>query len=83
MEPQLSNERARREWQYLIDRVGAERAQAAIAQIPGHRRPFPLNIAKVLGIEIPPESRLPWPDEDKERLREVGLKNIARIRGML
>lgn len=53
LEPLITNERGKREWEYIVSRVGEERARAAIAQIPGNRRPYPLNIARVLGIELP------------------------------
>ncbi|WP_312283598.1 hypothetical protein [Candidatus Igneacidithiobacillus taiwanensis] len=59
MEPELTNNRARREWQWLCSQVGETVARAALARLPGKRRPYPLNIARVLGIELPPEKDLP------------------------
>ncbi|WP_312283590.1 hypothetical protein [Candidatus Igneacidithiobacillus taiwanensis] len=59
MEPELTNDRARREWQWLCREVGETVARAALARLPGKRRPYPLNVARVLGIELPPEKDLP------------------------
>jgi len=51
-EPELTNDRAKREWLWLCQRVGEKRARASIAGIPGKRRAYPLNIARVLGVEL-------------------------------
>ncbi len=59
MEPELTNERARREWQWLCREVGETVARATLARLPGKRRPYPLNVARALGIELPPEKDLP------------------------
>lgn len=77
LEPLITNERGKREWEYIVSRVGEERARAAIAQIPGNRRPYPLNIARVLGIKFP-ESVINPPAS-----RESALQHLAKIREML
>ena len=59
LEPDLTNERAGKEWKWLCARVGEDRARAAIAKIPGERKAFPLNIARVLGLDLPQEDQLP------------------------
>ena len=59
MEPLLTNDRAVREWAWLCQRVGEGAARAAIARLPGQRKPFPLNIARVLGLRLPPPEQLP------------------------
>ena len=59
MEPELTNDRARREWQWLCREVGETVARATIAALPGNRRPYPLNIARALDVELPPEEKLP------------------------
>jgi len=59
MDPELTNDRARREWQWLCREVGETVARATIAALPGNRRPYPLNIARALGVELPPEEKLP------------------------
>lgn len=58
-EPTLTNERARREWAWLCKAVGEHTARVAIAMIPGNRRPYPVNIAKALGLSIPKPESLP------------------------
>ncbi|MDA8154645.1 MAG: hypothetical protein M0003_18350 [Acidithiobacillus sp.] len=59
MEPELTNDRARREWQWLCREVGETVARATINALPGNRRPYPLNIARALDVELPPEEKLP------------------------
>lgn len=59
MEPELTNDRARREWQWLCREVGETVARATIAALPGDRRPYPLNIARALDVELPAEEKLP------------------------
>ena len=58
-EPELTNDRARREWQWLYREVGETVARATIAALPGNRRPYPLNVARALGVALPPEEKLP------------------------
>ena len=58
-EPELTNDRARREWQWLCREVGETVARATIAALPGNRRPYPLNVARALGVALPPEEKLP------------------------
>ncbi|MCX7689060.1 MAG: cryptic plasmid protein A [Fimbriimonadales bacterium] len=77
MEPLLTNERAQREWQYIIERVGEQAARAAIERLPGNRRPYPLNIARVLNLQLPPE--LATAPASKEAARA----HIAKLREML
>lgn len=50
--PLITNQRGKREWEWVVRQVGEERALAAIAALGG-RRPYPLNVARVLGLEIP------------------------------
>ena len=59
MEPELTNDRARREWQWLCREFGETVARAMIAALPGNRRPFPLNIARALNVKLPPDEKLP------------------------
>ncbi len=58
-EPELTNKRAKREWLWLCQKVGEKRTREAIARIPGKRCAYPLNIACVLGLELPPSEELP------------------------
>lgn len=52
MQALLTNDRARREWAWIVSQVGLERATAALERL-GNRKPFPLNIARVLGLKLP------------------------------
>lgn len=78
-DPELTNLRAEREWKWLCQRVGEARARAAIARIPGNRRPFPLNIARVLGVDLPDEALLPALNSNTDAARAA----LAEIRKCL
>lgn len=52
MQALLTNSRAHREWAWIVSQVGLERATAALQQL-GNRKPYPLNIARVLGLKLP------------------------------
>ena len=77
MEPLLTNERAEREWRYLCQRVGEQRARAAIAELVGGQRPYPLNIARRLKIVLPEEALLP-PSDAQLRARQEGQDPASR-----
>jgi len=77
MEPILTNERAEREWKYLCQRVGEQRARAAIGQLKGRQRAYPLNIARVLKVRLPEEAMLPRSDA-QQRARQRGQDAAAR-----
>lgn len=77
MQPVLTNERAEREWKYLCQRVGEERALAAIGRLKGGQRAYPLNIARVLKIRLPEEALLPRSDA-QERALQAGQDQAAR-----
>ncbi len=55
----MTNDRARREWQWLCSKVGETVARATIAALPGNRRPYPLNVARALDVTLPTEEKLP------------------------
>jgi hypothetical protein len=81
MQPELTNERAEREWQWLCDRFGTTVVLATLSRLPGKRRPFPLNVARALRVTLPPPDKLP-------PLRQVStgdelLEGIAAIRAAL
>ena len=71
----VENERDRRTLQWLIDTVGENAILDAIQRIPGNRRPYVSNVAKVLGV-TPPRS-LEIAD------RETALRHIDAIRRQL
>ncbi len=52
----IKTERDQREYNYLLQQVGEKRIAEAIASLSGNRKPFVSNIAKLLKIEIPPET---------------------------
>jgi hypothetical protein len=79
MEPELSNEREKREWLYLCLLAGEDRARAAISKIPDDRSPYPAEIAQVLGVLLPSEEDLPPLPEWLEK----GKKEIAKIKQAL
>ena len=82
MEPLITNERGEREWLYICSRVGEDKARAAIGRLQGGQRPYPLNIARVLGVEVPDEALLPVPAGKKASPEQVG-KNLAAMRQAL
>ncbi len=73
MKPDLGSERARREWAWLVARVGEERALAAVeAAVARGRRPFVVNAASELGLRVPPVEELPLlPEQAEERRRRA------------
>lgn len=54
-EPLLTNDRAHREWNWIVKRAGETAARKAIEALSGGQRPYPLNIARKLGLELPKE----------------------------
>lgn len=78
-DPELTNTRAEREWKWLCQRVGEDIAKAAIANLAGNRRAYPLNIARVLGIELPDEALLPALKSNTDAARAA----LAEIRKCL
>ena len=82
MEPELTNDRGRREWAWLVRRVGQDRAEAAVAAaVQRGRRAYPLNAARELGIELPPPDQLP--PLRSVRSGEVAAQALADIRRAL
>lgn len=77
MEPLITNPRAQREWDYIVRHVGDAEARAAMARL-GNRRPYPLNIARVLGIKLPPDLA-----QEPPASPDVARAHIAKIREIL
>ena len=65
-DPLITNERAEREWRYLCQTVGEDRARAAIGRLKGGQKAFPLNIARVLKVQLPEEALLPASDAQRQ-----------------
>lgn len=83
MEPLLNNDRARREWHWLCQRVGESAARHAISKLPGQRKPFPLNIARVLGLRLPPPEQLPPPPAPQTPPPAEVLKRLRELRAQM
>lgn len=47
------NERDKRTAEWLVEKYGAEAVSRAESQLAGARKPYPSNIAKVLGATVP------------------------------
>ncbi len=60
MEFEITNRRAELEAQWLRERFTDEQLQVAFAELRrrGSQRPFPANIARVLGVNLPSEAEL-------------------------
>lgn len=58
-DPTLTNEQAKKEWAWICATVGEHTARSAIALLPGGRKPYPLNIARALGLHLPRPEKLP------------------------
>lgn len=52
-DPLITNERGKREWEWIVGKVGLDAAQNAIQALSGNQRPYPLNIARKLGLKLP------------------------------
>ena len=50
--PLLTNDRAAREWAWIVAQVGESAALTALGRL-GNRRPYPLNVARILRLELP------------------------------
>jgi hypothetical protein len=83
MEPEITNDRAKREWLYIVERVGEAHATAAIGRLAGRRRPYPFNIAKVLGIRLPDAADLPLLPEALASRTRAAAKAMAEIKKTL
>ena len=49
----IQNERDKRTAAWLIEQVGAEALAEAETRLQGARKPYPSNLAKVLGLTLP------------------------------
>lgn len=60
--PIIENDRDRRAFSWLCEQVGADAIAEAVERLPGNRRPYLTNIARVLGLEPPRLLDVPQPD---------------------
>lgn len=81
MDALITNEQAHREWLYLLQRFGEPRLLQAIEEIPGNRKPFPLNVARVLGVSLPYSNDLPKLKQPlmTAKEREIGRSHIKKM----
>lgn len=71
--PLLNNDRDRRTWAWIIDQVGEDRALAV--DLAGNRKPYPSNIAKALGLQLP--------ETLKCTSRTAGLQRLAAMKKLI
>lgn len=78
-QPILNDERDKRSWAWICDRVGESAALAAIERLAGNRKPYVSNIAKVLGLSIPADVSNPAPTKTQQLDR---IQSIRRQLGL-
>lgn len=71
----IQNERDERVAAWLIEKFGAEAVADAETRLKGSRRPYPSNIAKVLGATLP--------ENLKRTENAVARQKLAELRRML
>ncbi len=69
------NERDERTAAWLIEQYGIEAVERAKTQLAGTRKPYPSNIAKILGAELPESLKI--------TSRETARANIAKLKETL
>lgn len=67
----INNERDERTAAWLIEQYGTEAIERAKTQLAGARKPYPSNIAKILGANLP--------ESLQYTSRETARKNIAAM----
>lgn len=71
----IDNERDKRAAAWLLEKFGAEALAEAEARLKGSRRPYPSNIAKVLGATLP--------ESLKRTENAAARQKLAELRRML
>ena len=74
----IQNERDKRTAAWLIEQVGAEALAEAETRLQGARKPYPSNLAKVLGLTLPESLKRTENAAARQKLAE--LKNIIEKR---
>lgn len=74
----VQNERDERTAAWLIEQVGAEALAEAETRLQGARKPYPSNLAKVLGLTLPESLKRTENAAARQKLAE--LKNIIEKR---
>lgn len=74
----VQNERDERTATWLIEQVGEEALAEAETRLQGARKPYPSNLAKVLGLTLPESLKRTENAAARQKLAE--LKNIIEKR---
>jgi hypothetical protein len=72
------NERDRRTTEWLIEQYGTEAVERAKTQLAGARKPYPSNIAKILGARLPESLQIA--SRETAQAHIAALKNIIKKR---
>jgi hypothetical protein len=75
----IDNERDERTAAWLIEQYGAEAIAQAESQLAGARKPYPSNIAKILGAELPESLKRTEKAAAREKLAE--LRRMLKVKG--
>lgn len=67
----IASARDQRVLDWLVSEVGRDAVEVACSRMPGHRRPYVSNIAKVLGLTPPADLALTPPAVARQRLAEI------------
>jgi hypothetical protein len=71
------NDRDRRSLAWLVKQTSADAIREAVKRVPGHRRSYVSNVARVLGVELPRVLALPQADSS---VRRALAEKVARLR---
>jgi hypothetical protein len=82
LNPLLTNLRAQREWIWLSQRFSVDQLSQAIQSL-GAQRPYPLNIARKLGVLLPAENDLPMTEAQQQSSRIAARASIDAARALL
>jgi len=73
---EITNPRAKREFDYLIREVGEEKIIDARALLSA-RKAFPLNLARILGVKLPDGVAVMPVDELKEEIQDLRRRLVS------
>lgn len=82
-DPLLTNERAEREWRYLRMRFSEEKLNEALTSLPGDRKPYPLNVARMLGVKLPKPDDLPQIQRPKALDDRVARAELIKMKALI
>jgi len=71
MKPLILSRRDERVMEWLINQVGQEAVDRACTQLAGMRKPYPSNLAKLLGLTVPEGLASTPKDEARERIEQL------------